>query len=765
MWIEALNVGARIWVRMRRFGTLAALLLLLLGSIPQVLAHANLLRSDPPANAGLETSPPEIRLWFTETLEPEFSRFTLRDSSGALVSTPLSFVDPDDATQLVMNPGALADDIYTVTWRVLSTDGHATEGSFAFGVGVSITSPAASAAIDETIPVISAVIRWLNLLSLSLVVGGVAFRLLVWQPAVFDAPADVERRMRLAIGIGWLMLGLATVLMLLLQASIATGTSLAQAATDPALGTLLFNARYGQIWLARAGLWLVLGVVLWRSRNRRVYEWLALAIGAGILLTASLYSHASAAPQDTLAAVAGNWLHLTANALWLGGLFQLLLIIVVLVRRNREASVPVLANVVAYFSNYARIAVVALILSGVYSAWLQVGSVDALISTVYGRALLVKLALLLPLLLIAGVNLLATQRQLRHGRWVWAGRLRRLVMLELVLGIGILGAVGVMTAIMPARTVVAIREAAAAVPDVTPFFEMQTDESLMAHLEIVPNTVGENQFIISLYTLEGIHVTDASLIRLRFDHLQENVGQSELRPVLEDDGIYVAEGANLSIPGEWRVRMTVQRPGQFDSVLDFHPVVMASAPAPVIDTSIPLDSRAAAAGLAGITLLVAGNLALVVEHKRHGLRQGLLASMTCGVGLVFLVTAGAALVSSGGLVARDAWARPMFAGMTGAVYLTIENHSAEAERLVGAETGVAASVTLHETRIENELARMLPVDALDIPPGGQVNIAPLGYHLMLSNLTSDLNAGDTFPLTLHFASGKSLTVSVDVRVN
>lgn len=84
----------------------------------------------------------------------------------------------------------------------------------------------------------------------------------------------------------------------------------------------------------------------------------------------------------------------------------------------------------------------------------------------------------------------------------------------------------------------------------------------MAHLEITPGYVGENTFRISLYDTDGNAVTDASRIRLRFDHTKENLGQSELRPELQpDDSYYAITGANLSIPG------TCIAPGQYDLIL------------------------------------------------------------------------------------------------------------------------------------------------------------------------------------------------------
>jgi copper transport protein len=748
--------------------TLTIIGMVLIFSVKPVLAHANLLRSDPPANAALDTSPIIIRLWFTEPLEPDFSRFTVRDSSGTVVATPPSQVDPADHTQLVMRPSTLPDGLYTVSWRVLSTDGHSTEGSFSFGIGVAVTSEAALPSVDESIPPDSAFIRWFNLLSMSLSVGSIGFLLFVWKPAVPQGQEDIERRMNWTLGFGWVFLGLTGILMLLLQVSTAVGITVLEATTHPALSTVLSSSRYGQIWQARLILWLGLGGVCWFARSERWLYWVALVLGVQLLLTNSLYNHASAVQQNTAAAVAGDWLHLTATALWFGGLIQFFVVIGT-VKRYFADTTGTLSSLVGHFSNFARVTVVMIIISGFYAAWLQVGSIEALFTTIYGRSLLIKLVLIVPLLGISAVNLFFTQRGLQRGQNIWTNRLRGLVGAEITLLLAIIAVVGVMTAIAPARTVVAVRNAEMLEPDVQPFFQMQIADTLMAHLEITPGYVGENTFTVTLYDSEGNPLSDASLIRLRFDHTEQTLGQSELRPELAPDGTYTVTGSNLSIPGTWRVRMTVQRPNEFDTLLDFEPNIPASPPPPipVIDTAIPAASQ--------LTALLAGGFALLIVSGffigQHGIRplngSNITALTGIFVGIIFLASAagvvGTVPDEEGEFAVRNAWTLPLGMGMTGGVYLTLENGTNQDERLIGAFTDAAESVEIHQTQIEENIARMRPMTALDIPAGESLAIAPGQYHLMLVNLQRDLSVGETIAVTLHFESGIRLTVEVPVQ--
>ena len=745
-------------MRLRLFGLFLLIGLIAVRPVPAA-AHANLARSEPPANARLTESPGEIRLWFTEPLEAQYSRIVLLDSSGAEISAPPSSIDAVDTRQLVLAPGSLPDDLYTVSWQSLSAaDGHVSQGSFSFGIGVAAPAVDVTSSIGENIPLGSVLVRWFNFAGMSLLVGSLGFWLFVWSPASFDP----SRRLLLLTGIGWAWLGLALVLILALQTATATGNL-----TPDAVWSLLTGTTFGALWWLRLALWVGTGLVLLFSRHRERWLWLALILSLGLLLAHSFTSHAAAA-ADVPVAVAVDWLHLLSSAFWLGGLVAFMLVLV------QNPLVPEdVARLVAAFSNYARVAVAALVLTGLYSAWLQVGSLDALVSTVYGRTLLVKLLLFAPLLALAAANLLLTRRALAAGQRVWIGRLHGQIGAEIALLIGVLIAVGVMTAINPARAVQAERDAvaAAAAASVEPetYFQMQTTGDLMAHLEIVPGVVGDNAFYVTLADLTtGAAIEDASLIRLRFDHRDQNLEQSELRPELAEQSEYVASGSNLSIPGDWRVRMIVQRPGAFDAVIDFDVNVPAAAtPAPVVWTTVvPAWERGTAALLVG--LLLAGLSGFFAARDGLSVKWSARAfnGIVGTVGVFSLVFGSQILTgASAGITVRDAWVRPADVGDTTSAYLTIENLTTNAMILMEAQSPAAERVEFHQTTIENDFARMTMLEDLNVAAGETLQIAPPGTHLMLVGLNRDLVEGEAVPLRLTFVTGETIEVTAQVQMN
>ncbi len=116
--------------RSSRFGATLALAL----SSSAAFAHAQL-DSAQPAVGSTVSSPAEIRLKFTEGLEPKFSGLTLGAGDGAAQPLGAVGVDPSDNSVMVAKVAkTLAPGVYTVKWHAVSVDTHHTQGAFTFTV-------------------------------------------------------------------------------------------------------------------------------------------------------------------------------------------------------------------------------------------------------------------------------------------------------------------------------------------------------------------------------------------------------------------------------------------------------------------------------------------------------------------------------------------------------------------------------------------------------------------------------------------------------
>lgn len=120
---------------MKRMVLVMACIAQSLGCAPAAWAHAFLDHASPPVGSTVQASPPEIKLWFTQELEPAFSAVRVeQDGGGKRVDKDDAKVDADVATLLQVSLPKLQPGRYRVTWRVLSVDTHVTEGDFTFDV-------------------------------------------------------------------------------------------------------------------------------------------------------------------------------------------------------------------------------------------------------------------------------------------------------------------------------------------------------------------------------------------------------------------------------------------------------------------------------------------------------------------------------------------------------------------------------------------------------------------------------------------------------
>ena len=112
---------------------------------------------------------------------------------------------------------------------------------------------------------------------------------------------------------------------------------------------------------------------------------------------------------------------------------------------------------------------------------------------------------------------------------------------------------------------------------------------------------------------------------------------------------------------------------------------------------------------------------------------------------------------------KDAWIRWLPGKIPAGGYLTLVNTSDHAVSLVSASSADYATVSLHQTRMQDGTSRMAPVDKLTIPAHSTLKFASEGYHLMLQQPKRSLHPGDHVAVTLNFAGSPALTTLVELR--
>ncbi|HEU4439764.1 MAG TPA: CopD family protein [Methylomirabilota bacterium] len=252
------------------------------------------------------------------------------------------------------------------------------------------------------------VARWLHLTCSLGLVGLVTAMLLAGGTDRPTAVAWEWRTIRWARALALLVLitGVAT---LAFQAAVVTGRPGAALAVGE-WARLLGRSQFGTVWLVRHGVLLLLAaLLLLREREETGADRLALRLESGLLALVAAGAiawagHAAAVEPGGLAAALLDALHLLAAGAWFGALAPLALLL-------REASRPRGADARPYavvairaFSRLALVVMTLVVLTGLANTWFQVGGIPALVGTRYGWLLLVKAALLIPILLIARHN-------------------------------------------------------------------------------------------------------------------------------------------------------------------------------------------------------------------------------------------------------------------------------------------------------------------------------------------------------------------------
>lgn len=540
-------------------------------TVSPVLAHAIFLHSNPAPNAVLASSPAQVEIYFSETLQPGLSSIAVYDSNGAVVDLGDVRVDPNDATRLTVSLRSLSDGVYTVSWKVVSaTDGHFTTGSFPFAVGNVNSSDLAAVQPTSTasLPFSALLAKWLLLAALAVLAGRGCFEALVWNPALKATGDELTPEVRqpaiwdTLYQLGWIAVLVSSVVGLLSEAGQATGSELAWPWARET-GLLLTESRLGVIWLVRLGL-VLLGVWFVRSRPVAWKAWAGFAVSLALLFTVSLSSHAATEAHPVLPVLA-DWLHLLGMSFWFGGLAYLFTGLRELQRVSGVLRTRLTALSISRFSIMALFSVGVIGLTGLYAASLRVGTLDALETSLYGHVLFIKQGFVVALLLLAAINLLFISPRLKRDRIGNAGNVplvmnfEKIVRAEIILACFLLLTVSLLTYLPPAKVNPPSSDLTAAVDN----------DDLRMEITISPGRVGQNTFTLHVLS-NGQPLQSAKEILLRFTPGQSNIPPSEVQLIGQGNGDFVTKGSYVSLPGNWQIQAVVRRADKFDSYANFN---------------------------------------------------------------------------------------------------------------------------------------------------------------------------------------------------
>jgi copper transport protein len=560
-----------------------------LAAPPSASAHALLVGTSPVSGATVTTQPKTVIFKFNQSVGGTIGAVRVYDSHGTEVDD-LDVAHPDGHERWigVGLEAHLPDGTYTATYRVISADTHIVYGGLVFDIGhtsapsnVTVAGLLARNESGRVTKLAFGVVRALDYASIALMLGGLAFLALAWlpglarladrQPQWIAASRAFASRLALLLYAAVLIGLLASVLGVLLQGASASGMSLWASLKGTVVRDTL-ESRFGIVWALRALDWLAIGglllgarasrgglaegdadgaVALTRSPPRALLA--ALALGSCYLaLTPALAGHASIEspvgvffPSDVI--------HVLAASVWVGAIACLLL---ALPRATRELDGPdrsrLLLATLARFSPAALASVIAIAITGVVQAYIDVRTLHGLLHSTYGALIIVKTILLALLIALGAINrerlIPALRRVVGAGATPGAAGLlaRRTMRGELAL---MLAVFGVTTALVSYAPPIDLASG--------PFSTSAKLGPAELELTVEPARVGANT--LHLYLIDaktGAPFTRTTELTVTARLPSKGIGPLPLHANKAGPGHYILASAVLSPAGTWRIRFT-----------------------------------------------------------------------------------------------------------------------------------------------------------------------------------------------------------------
>ena len=517
---------------------LAAVAVLVTAANPAgVSAHARLRSSEPASGATLGSAPTEVTLTFSETPDVGLTSIKVLDRGGRdAVAGPVA-ASGSPALTVSVPLRELADGVYTVSWRTVSAvDAHISAGSFVFGVGEAPPTtppggPTAGESESGTPPAIAA--RWLLYVGLFVLFGAAWVALAVTRGRSPDLLAMAAA--------GWILTVLGTIGVVGVQWAEVGAPIEAMPSSSIGLAALARGVSLGIVAMALVAL-----AAMPRFGGRAGWAAVGLAAGSAFVIDAAT-GHAAAGPT-WFVQVAVQSLHGLGAAAWLGGLAALLIVLRTTPAGERLATAR-------RFSAWAGIALAVVATTGVVRAVVEIGSVDAVVTTDFGRVVLAKSGGLLALAALGALNRFVTLRDAAR----LARGLRRIGTAELAIAVAIVGLSALLVNLTPPATAVGPITPAPR-PMVATGHDFGT--SIRARLVATPGAAGANAFDLALRDYDSGEPVDASAVTLRFEvESLAGIEPSTLELQPSALGQFSGSGPNLSIDGVWRIIATVAAPG------------------------------------------------------------------------------------------------------------------------------------------------------------------------------------------------------------
>ncbi len=548
--------------------SLFSLSIFLLSETSPSEGHGYIVRSIPADRTVVTRAPNTVQVWFSEGLEPKFSKIEVFNQRGEQVDPGDGGTDEQNNAKLVVSlPSSLPQGAYLVKLRpVFTSDGHAVDDTLVFWIGERVGDFNESGS-GNTAVALEAIWRILLTLSLSVLYSTIFMYAMVlrpaWGRAQWALPPRIMRRLSLLLWSALLISILVNGLALIQITMKLFDASLSNVLQDDSLNIVLQGTNFGDVWQIRLVLLVaMLGIQViaaQQSRNRPGSTHILWLVNGVLALFAlgsmSLISHASGSPILPLISVFMDFIHLTAVGSWIGGLIVIALILrPAFAPLNPDQRGRALLSLLRRFSPLALIWVSLIIVTGIYAVSINMYRVNDFADSTYGLTLLAKLILMVPLLFLGMVHfvVVSPERSARLANWLQAHQrftqLPQTLRVEAIFAIAVIIAAATLPATPPPQPPNARGEVEA-------MSKLATAGAYDVTVTVSPGVIGANSYDVRV--AQNGEAANVDAVTLRFSYPERGLYTAPLTLESSEPGLWVGAGGDITQAAEWDVLIDI----------------------------------------------------------------------------------------------------------------------------------------------------------------------------------------------------------------
>ncbi|HEY7228563.1 MAG TPA: CopD family protein [Nitrososphaeraceae archaeon] len=566
----------------------------------------------------LQSFPSKISILFSERPDPKVSYIHVSNTAGQRADNNDFKITGQNGREgtISIDKNLIKNGVYSVSWLTLSIDdGHVAKGTYVVGVGrlMGREDVGKNAAQQENLfsPIL-AIMKGPIIIGEVCILGFVVSQIYLWNNlnrvglrSILDFLS--RRRVSTPIFASSIVMAIMSTLLLLFQAAVISES---ESNYFINLTLLFFGTNNGLVWLIRITCCVTVifasyfysRVVLKDSKingskslTARTILLYFILFATGIFIAAnSFVSHSSSLESWSQIGILTDFIHSVVVSIWIGGLMYISYVFfpnvnnLTKVISEKFQKVTVQSKftelvILARFSVLATASIGFIGITGLTLAWLHIDTTDELLVSDYGKTLIVKLCIALPAILMGGLNQLWISRMLDKQPFVQANEtvphekkyyprnstLRLTIKIEVILMICILGAASLLTVTSPPtpQDHVIIHDGTSEEHKATDtqreFVRALEAQGVPISLAISPFFVGFNNFTVNLSD-ENQNISQVSNVFIEFKKRDLSLGPIFAKLVKKNDTAYSIEGGYLSRPGEWDVKLTIQRSNMYD---------------------------------------------------------------------------------------------------------------------------------------------------------------------------------------------------------